>query len=68
MVHKEPAILMSFDIGFIGLGIMGRPMARHLLKAGHKVTVYNRTASKAQELAAEGAKVAADYLAKWLRR
>ena len=53
---------MSFEIGFIGLGIMGRPMARHLLKAGYKVTVYNRTASKAQELAADGAEVAATPL------
>ncbi len=30
-------------IGFIGLGIMGRPMAQNLLKAGFQVTVYNRT-------------------------
>jgi 3-hydroxyisobutyrate dehydrogenase-like beta-hydroxyacid dehydrogenase len=34
-------------IAFLGLGVMGAPMARHLAKAGHQVVVYNRTASKA---------------------
>ena len=34
-------------VAFIGLGVMGFPMAGHLIKAGHEVTVYNRTASKA---------------------
>ena len=33
---------------FLGLGVMGYPMAGHLAKAGHDVTVYNRTASKAE--------------------
>ena len=42
-------------IGFIGLGIMGMSMARNLMKAGYPVVAYNRTASKAQELAEEGA-------------
>jgi 3-hydroxyisobutyrate dehydrogenase len=46
-------------IGFIGMGIMGKPMARNLLGAGWQVTVHNRTLSKARELEAEGAKVAA---------
>ena len=46
-------------VGFIGLGAMGCPMARNLLKAGHEVTVYNRTRARAEELAREGAKVAA---------
>ena len=46
-------------IGFIGLGNMGLPMARNLLKAGHELTVYNRTPQKAQPLQADGAKVAA---------
>jgi 3-hydroxyisobutyrate dehydrogenase len=36
-------------IAFIGLGVMGGPMAGHLLKAGHEVTVFNRTASKASD-------------------
>ena len=47
-------------IGFIGLGHMGRGMAANLLKARHEVIVYNRTAGKAGELEAAGAKVAAD--------
>ena len=33
-------------IAFIGLGNMGTPMARHLLRAGHEVTVWNRTAAR----------------------
>jgi 3-hydroxyisobutyrate dehydrogenase-like beta-hydroxyacid dehydrogenase len=45
-------------LGFIGLGSMGLGMARNLLKAGHEITVYNRTWAKAEALAAEGAKVA----------
>ncbi len=43
-------------VGFIGLGIMGRSMSRNLLKAGFDLTVWNRTASKADDLVAEGAK------------
>ena len=35
------------QVGFIGLGVMGSPMARHLIKRGHDVTVYNRTTAKA---------------------
>ena len=46
-------------IAFLGLGNMGIHMARHLVKAGHDVTVWNRTASKAKELKAQGARVAA---------
>ncbi|MFM7533211.1 MAG: NAD(P)-dependent oxidoreductase, partial [Rubrivivax sp.] len=38
-------------VAFLGLGVMGHPMAGHLARAGHRVTVYNRTASKAQEWA-----------------
>ena len=45
-------------IGLIGLGLMGRPMAMNLLKAGHSLTVWNRTASRANELVAAGAKLA----------
>ncbi|HEX5312036.1 NAD(P)-dependent oxidoreductase [Aquabacterium sp.] len=46
-------------IAFIGLGTMGAPMAAHLARAGHAVTVYNRTAAKAQAWAAEfGGRVA----------
>jgi len=39
---------MSMDLGFIGLGIMGAPMAGHLLQAGHKLSVYTRGAVPAQ--------------------
>ena len=46
-------------VGFIGLGRMGAGMAANLLKAGHDVTVYNRTRAKADALVALGAKAAA---------
>ena len=36
-------------LAFLGLGVMGGPMAGHLQKAGHDVTVYNRTAAKAED-------------------
>lgn len=45
-------------VGFIGLGQMGQPIARNLLKAGHDVTVYNRTRSRAEELRTAGARIA----------
>lgn len=47
---------MSEQVGFIGLGIMGQGMARNLLKAGFGLTVWNRTASRADALVSEGAK------------
>ncbi len=50
---------MKPAVGFIGLGLMGKPMAANLLKAGFPVTVWNRTRAKAEELARAGAKVAA---------
>jgi 3-hydroxyisobutyrate dehydrogenase-like beta-hydroxyacid dehydrogenase len=43
----------AHDVAFLGLGVMGLPMAGHLARAGHRVTVYNRTASKAQAWVAE---------------
>jgi 3-hydroxyisobutyrate dehydrogenase/2-hydroxy-3-oxopropionate reductase len=47
-------------LGFLGLGLMGYPMARNLLKAGHEVAVWSHTGSKAKQLAAEaGAKACA---------
>jgi 3-hydroxyisobutyrate dehydrogenase/2-hydroxy-3-oxopropionate reductase len=49
---------MPHTIGFIGLGIMGQPMVLNLLKAGHKLKVYNRTAKKAEPLEEAGAQVA----------
>lgn len=47
------------NIAFLGLGNMGSPMARNLLRAGHQLTVYNRTASRADSLASAGARIAA---------
>ena len=47
------------EIGFIGLGEMGLPMAGNLIAAGYRVTVWNRTAAKAELLAAKGALVVA---------
>src|SRR4051812_25806020 len=49
---------MAEKIGFIGLGIMGKPMARNLMKTGYELVVYNRSPEKADELAEEGAEVA----------
>jgi 3-hydroxyisobutyrate dehydrogenase-like beta-hydroxyacid dehydrogenase len=46
------------QIGFIGLGNMGAPMARNLIKAGHALVVYNRTRSRAEEVESAGARVA----------
>ena len=40
---------MSCNVAFIGLGVMGYPMAGYISKAGHNVTVYNRTSSKADK-------------------
>lgn len=47
---------MSERIGFIGLGIMGKPMAGHLIQAGYPVTVWNRTPSKTADLVQAGAR------------
>ncbi|MFM0278296.1 NAD(P)-dependent oxidoreductase [Paraburkholderia sediminicola] len=45
------------EIGFCGPGLMGAPMIRHLLRAGHTVHVWNRTRAKAEALMADGAQV-----------
>jgi len=47
-------------VAFLGLGVMGYPMAGHLAKAGHEVTVYNRTVAKAQKWATEHGGAAAN--------
>jgi 3-hydroxyisobutyrate dehydrogenase len=52
-------------IGWLGLGNMGMPMAKNLLKAGFEVTVYNRTAAKAAPLREAGARLAASAAAIW---
>jgi 3-hydroxyisobutyrate dehydrogenase-like beta-hydroxyacid dehydrogenase len=49
---------MKPSIGFIGLGLMGKPMSLNLLKAGYAVTVWNRTASRADEVIAAGGTLA----------
>ncbi len=49
---------MPEKVGFVGLGIMGMPMARNLMLAGYELIVFNRSLGKAGELAQEGAKVA----------
>ena len=49
---------MGKKVGFIGLGMMGNPMSKNLLKAGYELTVWNRTASKMKEIVACGARPA----------
>jgi 2-hydroxy-3-oxopropionate reductase len=49
---------MLKTIGFIGLGLMGKPMAKNLMKAGHRLIVHNRSRAVVEELAAEGATAA----------
>ena len=50
---------MKPTVGFIGLGLMGKPMARNLLKAGFPLVVWNRTRASAEEIGREGARVGA---------
>ena len=49
---------MSEKVGFIGLGVMGKPMAKHLITAGHTLTVHNRSRGAVDELARAGATAA----------
>ena len=49
---------MAEKVGFIGLGIMGKPMAQNLIGAGHDLVLYNRTREKADDLAGDKATVA----------
>ncbi|HEY0571287.1 MAG TPA: NAD(P)-dependent oxidoreductase [Enterovirga sp.] len=51
------------SIGFIGLGVMGREMARHLVRAGHEVRAYDMKTEAVEELASEGALAAASVAA-----
>jgi 3-hydroxyisobutyrate dehydrogenase len=50
---RDYTSVTAHKVAFLGLGVMGLPMAGHLAKAGHEVTVYNRTAAKAQNWAKE---------------
>jgi 2-hydroxy-3-oxopropionate reductase len=49
---------LAETVGFIGLGIMGKPMAKNLMEAGYDLVVHNRSPEKAEELAGEGATAA----------
>jgi 2-hydroxy-3-oxopropionate reductase len=49
---------LAETVGFVGLGIMGKPMAKNLMEAGYELVVHNRSPEKAEELAAEGATAA----------
>ena len=49
---------MKMKIGFIGLGIMGKPMSKNLIKAGYELVVYNRSRASVDEVAALGAEAA----------
>ena len=51
------------EIGWIGTGIMGAPMARRLIGGGHRVRVFNRSPEKARVMAPDGASVTADAAA-----
>lgn len=55
-VRRTRNIGPGSNVGLIGLGLMGRPMGLNLLKAGYSLTVWNRTASRAESLVAAGAK------------
>ena len=53
--------LSILKIGFIGLGIMGKPMAKNLIKAGHDLKVFNRSKDSVNELVSLGAKAAHNH-------
>lgn len=54
-------------IGFIGLSIMGSPMAKNLLKAGHELRVYDHNADPIADLVACGASAASSTTRSWWR-
>lgn len=56
--HELSAKQRTMEVGFIGLGRIGAAMAANLLKAGHRVTVFNRSPAKTEALVAQGAKAA----------
>src|SRR5438477_8488366 len=57
--EKETQMSNPLRVGWIGTGVMGAPMAGHLLAAGHPVTVYNRSKDKTAKLVEKGAVYAA---------
>jgi 2-hydroxy-3-oxopropionate reductase len=58
MATQEELIMSKPIIGFIGLGIMGKPMARNLIKAGYPLVVHNRSRAVVEELSKDGAQAA----------
>src|SRR5580658_5932744 len=58
LIMDSEAILMNQRVAILGLGTMGAGMAANLMKAGFSLTVYNRTAAKAQSLVSAGAHLA----------
>src|SRR3984893_11857728 len=57
--YTSPGLEDVMDVGLIGLGRMGTGIAKSLLRAGHRVTVYNRTRERAEALRKDGASIAA---------
>jgi 3-hydroxyisobutyrate dehydrogenase-like beta-hydroxyacid dehydrogenase len=53
--HGEEPLSSGMELGFVGLGMMGRPMVERLLRAGHRVHVFNRSRDPVDALAAAGA-------------
>ena len=60
MTIANRRIGMKPAIGFIGLGLMGKPMARNVLRAGFPLVIWNRTKAKADDLVRDGARLAAN--------
>src|SRR5204863_3459318 len=54
----ERSVMAPETIGFIGLGVMGKPMAKNLIKAGHQLVVHSRTRASVDEVVAAGAAAA----------
>lgn len=60
VINGDPDGRCGMDAGFIGLGVMGRPMALNLARAGVRLTVWNRTPARCEPLREAGAEIAAD--------
>ncbi len=62
-IKREEADIVANRVGFVGLGIMGRPMAKNLVRAGYELTVHNRSHEKAESFAGETGAEATESLA-----
>src|SRR3954465_14063047 len=49
----EERLMAKERVGFVGLGVMGKPMARNLMKAGHELVLFSRTRASVDEIAAD---------------